>query len=477
MSTHTSPARAISHAARRMTLFMGSGLGFLIVVGTCSLGAGLLAGLNITIFAMCAFTVLGTGLCLIGPKSRFVISVVGALFVFQSTLTVLKYGYLVIALLCFALSVRSVLQPDGRVRREFRGLVLCSALLFCYLTSTFVVSRSIGTSFEQWFRDALPYFLLVLLPYIGIAAGPLIAPRWNRRWFIAIGLVVSIGLTADWLERRGVSALPVGRFVLSSTVVVALCFSYAITKAGLLDTTNRWIWGATAIAILVAMLLPGTRTNLALLAAFAGVVGSALNSRVEPRRAFGVLAGLILTIIVATPLVAQLLISDPNFLNARLNDAATVIQGNAESDPSYAMRKTSYNLTAEALTDHPALGTGPGYLYPVPPVPTFNLDAPGIVLAKFGFIGLAFIGAFLLSVVASVRRIRQTYGPSPAYTACSGWLVVLVVLIPFGPWLEDKGFPIALAMVFAAVLSEAHGQNTASNPTRGVLDRSFKGVP
>jgi len=439
-------------------------LGFFLLVGTFSLGAGLLAGLDPLIFAQCASLVVGATLCFVGPKSRLVISVVGALLVFQSDFTSLKYGYLAVAFLCFLLSLRSIFDPGGGIRREFRALVVCSALLACYLAFTFVVSRSNDISSVQWFRDALPYFLLVLLPYIGIAAGPAISPRWNHWWFIAIGLAVSVGLTADWLHRRGVSALPFGRFVLSSTVVVALCFAYAITQAGLPRNPMRWWWGTISLIILVAVLLTGSRSNLVLLAAFAGIIGSARDFRVTPRRAWGVLFGLLLTLVVVTPLVANLLVSDPDFLNTRINDALAVLQGHADADASYAMRKASYDLTAEALTDHLALGTGPGYLYPTPPKPTFNLDAPGIVPAKFGLFGLAFIGAFLLSVAVSVRNIRRAHGPSPAFTASRGWLVVLIALVPFGPWLEDKGFPVALAMLFAAVISDARPESSECRP-------------
>jgi hypothetical protein len=434
---------------------VGLALSALALIGGCSLGIGVLAGLNVNIFAALAATGLMTSVCLIGPKSRLLVSIVGGLIVFQSDLEILKLGYLVVALLCFAMSVGSVRGPTGGIRPEFRSLVITSFALFCYLLFTFFLSRSIGTSTDQWLRDSLSYFLLTLLPYIGIAAGPAISARWNRRMYFIVGVVVSLGVAADWLGRRGVSALPIGRFVLSSAVVVALCFSFAVTMACLPSTRRRLLWGAASLLIMMAMLLPGTRTNLLLFATFFGILGSVGNVRVPAGAAARFALTLIVTLVIAIPIFAQVFISDPEFLRQRVAFAVTVLQGDAEADQSYGERKAAYDLADEALGEYPTFGTGPGHLYAIYPIPTYNLDSPVIIPAKFGLVGMIFIGAFLLSIVDAVRKIRRRCGPSPTYTALSGWLVILVALVPFGPWLEDKGFSIALVMIFASMLSQA----------------------
>lgn len=440
-------------------------LGYLATVGSVSTGVGVLAGLNPLVCAEGVALVVAVSLCLAGPRARLLVIVAGAMVAFQSDFTTLKIGYLGLALICFALSVPSVLTPEHRIRPEFRMLLVAAVPLACYLAFTVLVSRSNGTSVTTWFRDVLPYVLLVLLPFVGIAAGPTISPRWNQWWFIVIGVVSSIGWGADWLNRRGVSALPVGRVVLSSTVVVALCFCYAITRAGTPGAALRRVWGGIALLMLVAMLLTGSRTNLVLLAGFAGVIGTARNSRVPPKNALGVLGGLVLALVVATPVAAGFLVSDPEFLSTRIADAATVLGGDAQSDASYAERKAAYDLTGEALSSHELLGTGPGHIYPSGAEPSFNLDAPGIVPAKLGLVGTVLIVAFLAAVASTVRRIRRVHGPSPGYTAACGWAVVLILLIPFGPWLEDKGFALAIAMMLASVIADARGPDAAARRT------------
>jgi hypothetical protein len=429
--------------------------GFLLIVGTMSLGFGFLAGRSLLLLSEGISVLIGAALCLTGPKCRLLLTVGGALVVFQSDLTILKYAYLALALLCLRLSLKGIRNSQGKIPEQFRVLVVSSVILVGYLTFTWVVSRSNGTPFERWFRDVLPYLLIAFLPYIGIDAGRVISPRWNRRWLIGLGLVTSVGLAAEWLSRRGVSALPFGGFVLSSTVVPALCFAYAITKAGLPSTPRRWPWVATAVLILVAVLVSGSRSSLVLPAAFLGVVGTPQNFRLAPRKAVGLLLGLILSILAVAPIIAQLFVSDPNFLSGRLSDTLSVIGGNADSDGSYGARKAAYNLTIEAFTNHLALGTGPGYLYTLPPATAFNLDAPGIVPAKFGLVGMAIIGLFLMSVIVTIRRIRRSCGPSPAISAACGWAAVLTILIPLGPWIEDKGFALALTVLFGLVIADA----------------------
>jgi O-antigen ligase len=444
--------------------------GFFVIVGAISLGFGLFAGRSQWLFFEGLAILIGGTLCAVGPKCRFALTVGGALVVFQSDLTILKYAYLALAIVCFSLSLKSILDPAGKIREEFKFLVVCSALLLGYLSFTWVISHSIGTPFDLWFRDVLPYLLIAVLPYIGIEAGIAISPQWSRRWIITIGLVSSAGLAAEWLNRRGVSALPFGGFVLSSTVIPALCFAYAITKAGLPSSLRRGAWTATAALILVAVLVSGSRSSLTLPIAFLGVIGTPEKFRLSPRKAAGLLFGIVASLLVIAPVAAQLFVSDPNFLSGRLNDTLSVIGGNGESDGSYGARRESYSLTTEAFANHPTLGTGPGYLYSNPPARAFNLDAPGIVPAKFGLVGMAIIALFLVSVIVTIRRIQRSYGPSPAITAARGWSVVLIVLVPLGPWIEDKGFALALAILFGLVLADArpgvaeHSRHSAPPP-------------
>jgi hypothetical protein len=439
-----------------------------------SIAAGVMSGIDLVLLSGVVAVALVAVLCFVGPKCRLVICVAGALIVFQSTYSVLKYAYLALAILCFLLSLGGVRAPDATLRKEFRPLVLASLGLAAFLLLSSLVARANGTPLDLWFRDALPYFLMTMLPFVGIAAGERISQRWNHIWIILLGLVVSVGITADWLDRREVSALPFGRFVLSSATVVALCFAYAVVLAGRSRGLRQLGWGAVAAVIIVATILPGTRTNLLLLVAAVGVVGAVRKAAVPLHRAVALTIGIVAALILVAPPVARLVVADPQFFDSRVEAALNVLTGDPDSDGSYSERKQSYELTAEAFFDNPILGTGPGFLYPAPQVETFNLDAPGIVPAKFGIVGICFIAAFLWSVAVAVRRLRRRHGPFPAYTAARGWALVLVALLPFGPWLEDKGFGIAVAVLLASVVAESSGRaNVGRASTAGAEGRSL----
>ncbi|GAA3593651.1 hypothetical protein GCM10022223_05700 [Kineosporia mesophila] len=156
-----------------------------------------------------------------------------------------------------------------------------------------------------------------------------------------------------------------------------------------------------------------------------------------------------MTVALATlvPFLASHLISDPAFLDGRITQAMAVAHGEASSDQSYLARQHSYEVAHTAWQEHPWLGVGPGGI--------LGSDAPWLVLAKFGLIGAMALSMFGACLCVSIRRARQISGPQPIYAASRGWALILIALTPFGPWTEDKGISLAVALLVTAVVAQA----------------------
>ena len=110
------------------------------------------------------------------------------------------------------------------------------------------------------------------------------------------------------------------------------------------------------------------------------------------------------------------------------------------------------------------MGTGPGYLYPsvVPgDPPAFTLDTPLVTPAKFGLLGASIVVFLLAQAARAIGASRRLVGATQVGIALSGFGFIFVVDLPFGGFLEDKGFSIAL-MLFLALLA-ARGRERLSD--------------
>jgi hypothetical protein len=393
---------------------------------------------------------------------RLAVVVLGALLVFQSASDELKYGYLILALLCVAMSSLEIAFKPSSAIAIFKPLIAASLALLAYLMVSVIIALSNGVDFTDWFRDVLAYVLLAILPVVGLDASRSLSPRIAESMIGVLGVVGAIGVAIDWLDRRGVSSLDFGRLILSTVALVALAFSLGVTRAGL--GPRRIIWTLAVMTIASAMLISGSRTNLLLFIAIIAVVGSSRRARVGGlRMAVTGLVALASTALVIGAL-GGIVVQDPRFLQSRVDRSVQVLTGSASADLSFLERMTSYKWTWEAFQSHMVWGTGPGYLYPNG---AFSLDSATLVLAKWGLVGSAVLLAYLISVMVSIRRSRRYTGPLPIYTAASGWAVVLVALFPFGPWLEDKGFALGMTLLVMAVAANVHARSQGSDRLGG----------
>jgi hypothetical protein len=101
---------------------------------------------------------------------------------------------------------------------------------------------------------------------------------------------------------------------------------------------------------------------------------------------------------------------------------------------------------------HPWLGGGAGYAYEEG---LYTLDTPWMVPAKLGVVGTGILLLNLAAIVSCIRNLRRLTGYATVHTWLRGWALVLVGATPFGPWVEDKGFGLSLALGLAAAFSAA----------------------
>jgi hypothetical protein len=403
---------------------------------------------------------LGVGLAITPPllwwlcisaRARFLIVIIGALLVFQSQSSVGKYCYITLAGVCFFFSAMRVARTSDPVVRAFRSMIPTGIILGVLLAFSMFVSLSQGARLADWSDDILPYAMLVVLPIVGLDAAPEIGEN-AVGWLVGgLGIVTAIGFALDWLNRRGVSSLDVGRVILATMTLPALGFAYSTVQAARARRPLKWM--LVSLVIVALFLVTGTRTSLVFAACYLGIIGSAKRGRYSPIRVFGLAGTLVVSVLVAVPFIGTFVLNDPTFLSSRIASASSVFQGG--NDQSYQIRSVSYSSAQSVFFAHPWFGGGPGHLYPGG---TFTLDTPWLVPAKFGVIGTLAIVLYLLAIAWGVRNTSRVAGYLPIHTTARGWGLILVALTPFGTWTEDKGTALALTLLVACVAAESRRQ-------------------
>jgi hypothetical protein len=343
----------------------------------------------------------------------------------------------------------------------FRRLFLGSTLLIGLVCISAAVALDNGIQLVNWARDATPYAMLAFLPIIGIDCARDVSSRFILVLLSTVGTIAALGFLIDWLGRRGVSDIDLTKFSLSSFALIAAVFSVAIVRAA--SGPRRWRWLALAAFALVSLLATGARTGIVLLAGLLGISSGRKRVRIPVHASLGVLAVLTLLAVVSTPLVVARVSSDPAFLSQRLEAALSFFQGS--SDPSYSDRAREYAETATQVSDHPLLGTGPGFLYPPIDVgddPTFTLDTPLITPAKFGLLGAGIVILLLVQVASTIPASRRLVGATQVGAALRGFGFIFLADLPFGGFVEDKGFSIALMLFIGLLVSVTRERVAAS---------------
>lgn len=371
---------------------------------------------------------------------RAAIMVGGGMLVLGSTSDVgpVKVIYAGAMLSCVAISGWRLLKNPPDWTRYFAPLVgWGTALLACLILGTIATP---GQDALTVIRQAMFYTMIPLAPIVGIDAGRDIRSRTVLRWVGIIGCVAAAGFAADWLNRRGVSSLSFGRFIVSSPMVAALGFTVALVMIVYARGWARLFWLVPIMVIPAALLVTGTRTNLVVFLAILGVLGTTAKRRIPVRKALLVAVIMVGAVVIMLPIVADHVISQPGFLETRIQALSNVVTGDAH-DQSYDARNEQYYYAGQWIAESPLFGKGPGFN------PAISLDTPLATVVHLGVVGTVILVGFLGSVLIAARRTGRRYGYSAMHTSSTGIAVVAIAILPFGTPAEDKGFAFMLVLL------------------------------
>jgi hypothetical protein len=350
-----------------------------------------------------------------------------------------KVVYAAIFVFCAVISSIRLLLNSPTWFAPFKPMIpIGFVVLACLMLSTVA---NPGVDLTQTIRQGIFYVMIPFAPIIGLDAGRDAKARVVMRWIGVIGCVAAAGFAADWLNRRGVSSLPVGRFILSSLVVPALAFALAIVRAVYARGFARIAWLIPIVLIPAAMLVTGTRTNLIVFLALLGVLGTKAKRRVNLLGIVGLLVFVSAMIAFVLPIVADAVVSQPGFLEGRIQALQVVLDGNAGADQSYALRNDQYYYSAQWISESPWFGKGLGFLPPI------SLDTPLAIPVRVGIVGSAAVSLLLAAFMLACRKTARLHGYTFMHTAVTGIAIVVLANLPFGPVIEDRGFAFMLMLL------------------------------
>lgn len=356
-----------------------------------------------------------------------------------------KIIYAGVIAVCALISIHRLYVHPPTYAWAFRPILWWGLAVVAVIFVSFVASPA-GSNPATFGRQSIFYLLVLAGPVIGLDAGRDAKPTVVFGLVGLVGTVASVGFAADWLDRRGVTALPFGRFILSSLVLPAFAFALAIVLVFHSKSFFvRILWSVPAIVIPIAMLVTGTRTNLIIFVAIVATIGAYKHSRVPPIRLLAFAAGAGAVAAVLFPLVVAFAVSDPTFITQRIQAAVSAISG--AGDQSLSFRQEQAVVASMMISESPFLGYGLGYAVP------FTVDSPLLTVLRLGWVGTALMAAFLVALTRSFHIGAKTYGANPALTAWWGFLLVCAANLLFGTPLEDRGFGYAVMLVSMAVAS------------------------
>ena len=434
-----------------------------------------------------------------GGLGRAVIVVFGGLLVLQSSqdLAPVKVAYLAVAIVAVSLSVLSVRRlRQSAVVASARPWLVASAVLAVLIALSLPVAIARGTPIAAWVRDAAAYGLLAAAPWLAVDLAFSTSRRTALSLAVAAGAMAAVSFAVVWTQRRHMSDFAIDRLVLPSLILAASLFALGLAFS-ISDQRHRYRWAAVASLAIGLLVYSGTRSSLVLLVVCPiALLASWLSDRRSPLRPRFVAAlvpvVVALGIVVATqiqlggvglPLGNDLGTSDgsgappshgpttPN-LSERYESIGAVLSGR---DVSLQERLFQTRAVWNVFISSPIIGGGLGVAIPWtdPQGVThtdnaFTADSPILVLAKFGLLGLALIAVAGWATVATLRMLAAR-GPATrrSWLSVVAFAMVILVMMPFGWQLEDKGTALAITLVLGFCLVEARDARLASEPSRG----------
>jgi len=352
-----------------------------------------------------------------------------------------------------------------------------SAALGVLIAISFLVAQAEGTSTIDWLRDVAAYGLFAAVPVLALDGSISASRKLLVGMLVLAGFLGGVSWAIEWLGRRHILDLPVGRLVFPSGQLPGLLYMFAMASA--LTTSDRRVrWVLVAGGVLGLFLLTGTRSSLLLLIgplAMAALVGRArIGASLRLVAAHGVVAiALVVGFQVALTLPALVTVwlaavgpgspspaptLGPIVVGERIGSLPTLV-GSSASDPSVQERLAQYEAAWVLFLSRPIVGAGPGH--PIDWVDVsgydrsgFTADTPLVMPAKFGILGvlvfLGLAGAFLWTARTALRRARQ----SAVTLTIVGYGALVVVSLPLGFPVEDKGMSLSLLLLLALAFAE-----------------------
>ena len=464
-TTHANPRPVIAtgrlasnrpHLTRRAIVLVGA----LIAVTA----AGALTALDPTALAVACVVMLAS-IAIASPSARFAIVVAGGLLVFRSSgqLDAPKLAYLVWVGVCTAVAIAGLgAEREQGPIADIRSLLLASAALVGAVGLSLGVALFSGTPFVDWIRDAAPYGLLAVSPFLAWDGARSRLGSHMDVIAIAAGLMASIAFAVEWLGRRGLADLPFATLGSSSGMLSTLAFVVAV-GAILSRRPWRFFWASVAATVLTLLLITGTRSVLVIVVGPVAMLFARGQRFTRVRRLAG---GVFVVGLAALPLAFLALQSglvDTAKLAERFG-SLVALGSNLSADQSFIERSAQVGVASSAFMGSPVVGVGLGSTFESvrfggEPFAAVNLDTGLSIAAKFGLLGLGLIGIALAAVLTFFRRLRIRL-PEQVRLSVVGFAAVSVAFLPLGNPLEDKGFGLAMAILFAWALASAETAGT-----------------
>jgi hypothetical protein len=423
-----------------------------LLIGMAALGVA--AATVITPFALIIPVAVGAlALLLAFPWLRLSALIIAGLLVLQTSsgLSPIKLLYLAYAALVIGLAVIDLVGSGrGRLRQNSAFLV-AAIVLASFLFITLLVTLFEARSPFAWFRDALPYLLLVAAPLVGISVGRHSSVGEINRVLVVCALFGATAYALDWFSLRNVG-VGIGRVGLQTLMLVAGAFSFCLS-AGLQRERGSWRWLVLAGILSGALLVTGSRTGIVLFAAVLGGVPAALRQKDLGRQAARFAAAISATLI-ATIALALLTGVSLSFFANRVDQ---IFNGSNSTsfDGSAVERGEETSLALTYFRRNPLLGRGVGLNYDTVRVngqtrANFTMDTGLLLLSKFGIAGLVVALAFAQSIRAGLRQLPFD---ARERIAIQGFGWVFLAALPSTLGTEDKGFAFILMVLLAAFVA------------------------
>jgi O-antigen ligase len=409
------------------------------------------------------FAAVAVAALLMSPIARGTFVVLGGIVAFQSSegLGALKAAYLLgVGLACVGalLNLRSI---PSALRRALTPIVIASGGLVLVTLASIIPALEQGATLEDWMRDASTYLLLALVPLFAVDLSNA-APRNIVRLLVIAGGAATVSFSVSWLERRGLASVSLDSFALSSIMLAAAFFAFAVASA-FAAPRRRLLWLVTVAIAATLILVTGTRSGFMLLAAPLVIVLVPRFASLERFRELALGAAVVVALIALLFVSSgQLFPLERERVQERLTTGTTTVLRNPEFDASYRERQITTTLAWETFRSSPVVGVGPGhrFTYSVPYDSGSSrlrsplvLDTALVTLAKFGLLGCIPIVFLLLGVFnfthALLKRTR-----SRTALALTGYLGILALALVLASPFDDKGFSFALMMFLALGASE-----------------------